>query len=259
MTIFPDVQCANDAFRDRIVHWLEQLNLPWPQAIVFKVQNGPAPNFQPDDRAPLRDRNVEVRLGPPGESVRISSREMDAESEVDATAGVVTIWMSEDAVARFERVQVTFLMFTIIFLLRRVSWYHVHGACLIDPRGRGWLFVGNSKGGKSTTTALLMRQGWTLVTDDVGFLDAQTGRATLAGGSYSAYHRASTSVGETRQDSGPKNLGEVGPTGSPRKSSYSLASVSARPFRRPLHAWRCRPSSRPRHSCCSSPHSLSRT
>ncbi|MCC6242671.1 MAG: hypothetical protein IT353_07500 [Gemmatimonadaceae bacterium] len=129
----------------------------------------------------MRYHSLDVRVGPPSESVRISSREMAAESEIDAVAGIVSIWMSEEAVARFVRAEATLLILTIVFLLRRIAWYHVHGACLIDPRGRGWLFVGNAKGGKSTTTALLVRRGWTLVTDDVGFLDVQSGQATLIG------------------------------------------------------------------------------
>lgn len=54
--------------------------------------------------------------------------------------------------------------------MRRLGWYHVHGAALVDPRGRGWLIAGDSNCGKSTTTALVATRGWQIGTDDIGFL-----------------------------------------------------------------------------------------
>ncbi len=72
-------------------------------------------------------------------------------------------------------------MVTLIFVLRRLGWFHLHGAALIDPQGRGWLFVGDSNSGKSTTTALLATRGWQVGTDDMGFLAPSDNGIALMG------------------------------------------------------------------------------
>ena len=70
-------------------------------------------------------------------------------------------------------------MLTLIFALRRVGWHHLHGATLEAPDGIGWLLIGTSGSGKSTTAALLSRAGWRIGGDDALFL-AHRGSAIVA-------------------------------------------------------------------------------
>ena len=70
-------------------------------------------------------------------------------------------------------------MLTLIFALRRVGWHHLHGATLEAPDGNGWLLIGTSGSGKSTTAALLSKAGWRLGGDDALFL-AHRGSAIVA-------------------------------------------------------------------------------
>jgi hypothetical protein len=57
----------------------------------------------------------------------------------------------------------------------------VHGAAVTDPAGQGWMLVGNSGTGKSTTTALLASLGWGVATDDISFLVERAGAIELIG------------------------------------------------------------------------------
>jgi hypothetical protein len=82
---------------------------------------------------------------------------------------------------RFEMAERGFLLVMLLFVLRRLGWYHAHGAALIDPAGRGWMFVGNSKTGKSTTSALLASCGWAVTTDDIAFLERDGAQVAVRG------------------------------------------------------------------------------
>jgi hypothetical protein len=78
--------------------------------------------------------------------------------------------LSPKAVENLEESTRTFFLTVLIFLLRRAGWHHVHGGTAVDPKGRGWLFAGDSHSGKSTTAALVCSQGWAVGTDDIAFL-----------------------------------------------------------------------------------------
>ena len=57
------------------------------------------------------------------------------------------------------------------YLMRRTRLPAVHSA-LLSREGKGVLIVGPSLAGKSTLAAGLWRSGWTLMSDDVAFIDA---------------------------------------------------------------------------------------
>jgi hypothetical protein len=89
--------------------------------------------------------------------------------------------MTRDAVSRFETAERAFLLVALLFVLRRIGWYHVHCAALVDPKSRGWLLVGQSQSGKSTTSAFLAANGWHVSTDDIGFMSTAEKKVTLSG------------------------------------------------------------------------------
>jgi hypothetical protein len=113
--------------------------------------------------------------------VRIEWEEFPAVAVVHETEPRATIWFSPAAAAQLEDGDRSFLLITLVFILRRIGWFHVHGAALTDPRGRGWLIAGNSHCGKSTTTALLATRGWQVATDDIGFLTMHEEDAVVMG------------------------------------------------------------------------------
>jgi len=80
-----------------------------------------------------------------------------------------------------DRLLPTFFLVALIFSLRRRGRHHVHGASVLDHSGRGWLLLGNSNSGKSTTAALLASRGWGIGTDDIAFLGEQGGRVGVTG------------------------------------------------------------------------------
>ena len=51
-------------------------------------------------------------------------------------------------------------------LLGRIGRALIHAAAVVDPFDRGWLLVGDSHAGKTTTCATLISAGWRFVADD---------------------------------------------------------------------------------------------
>jgi hypothetical protein len=51
----------------------------------------------------------------------------------------------------------------------------VHAAAIEDPAGRGWLLVGDTHAGKTTTTLNLIRAGWNFLSDDQVVLSPNAG------------------------------------------------------------------------------------
>jgi hypothetical protein len=51
----------------------------------------------------------------------------------------------------------------------------VHAAAIQDPAGRGWLVVGDTHAGKTTTTLNLIRAGWNFLSDDQVVLSPRPG------------------------------------------------------------------------------------
>jgi hypothetical protein len=53
-----------------------------------------------------------------------------------------------------------------ILRLRQRNRFYVHASGVVDPRGRAFVFAGESGSGKSTVAFALARLGWTLLGDD---------------------------------------------------------------------------------------------
>ena len=179
-----ELHCAHAAARVRIAAWLNDMQLAWPGHFKISVQVGPTCPFPPDSREPLTEPTVEMRAGGGGSApttVRLDWNLKPAAAVVHAELPYAEIWLTEEALEVFELAERSFLLIVLVFVMRRLGWYHAHGAAITDPRGRGWLMVGNSKAGKSTTTAFLATQGWQISTDDIGFLSIRDGKAVARG------------------------------------------------------------------------------
>jgi hypothetical protein len=69
--------------------------------------------------------------------------------------------------------QVDFLAFGVVKLLRPLGLYGLHAAAVITQEGLGLLVVGQSGSGKSTLSIGLIQKGWRYLTDEVVLLRRQ--------------------------------------------------------------------------------------
>ena len=159
-----------------VAPWLADARLGLPRPLELRIQVGPVPDPPSDDRMVFRQGRVEIR-GRPGTvgDIELAWGTGLGRATVHPDADSADVVLSEAAFESPNELLRSFLLNACIFLVRGAGLHHVHGASLIDPRGRGWLIVGTSQSGKSTTTALLARNGWRFGTDDIAFLSASSG------------------------------------------------------------------------------------
>ena len=68
-----------------------------------------------------------------------------------------------------------FFMLSLLWLLRPIGFYALHANGIVKD-GIGFLFVGGTGSGKSTTALSLIRQGWEVLSDDVTLLRTSSER-----------------------------------------------------------------------------------
>ncbi len=173
--------CRDRRARGLVQTWLEEARLPWPGRIRLDVKVVAELPQEVDTREGFSQPTVTIRAGPPEDTVRVEWSVAPALAVVHPTKPRAEVWLTPAALESFEIAERTFLLVTLLFVLRRLGWYHVHGAAMMDPAGLGWMLVGNSGTGKSTTTALLASRGWHIATDDIGFLVDREGTVELIG------------------------------------------------------------------------------
>ena len=175
------LECDDAALALALRIWLDDSRLEWPAPFTIRASVVDALPEPDDPREAFPQPEMLIQAGPPDGTVRIRWMPGLAEAIVHATEPVATVRFTPEAVADLEAAERGFLLVMLLFVLRRIGWYHVHGAALVDPGGRGWMLVGNSKTGKSTTTALLASRGWSVGTDDIAFLRDQGSRVGVLG------------------------------------------------------------------------------
>ncbi len=134
-----------------------------------------------DPREIFPQGDVDIRAGEPLGWVHVTWRTAAARARIDAGRPEAIVEVSREALEQFDYFLRSFLLVTLIFLWKRAGHYHVHAGTAIDPGGRGWMLIGDSCSGKSTTTALLAARGWQVSTDDIAFLTARGDRAAIVG------------------------------------------------------------------------------
>ena len=176
------LDCPEETARHRLAGWLDGTELRWPGAFALRVAVSATCPFGDDSRPAFRQADVEIQGGGTAEApTRVTWLSSAAVAVISAALPEAEIWLSRDAIEALPSGERSFLLVVLVFVLRRLGWFHVHGASLVDPRGRGWLFAGDSHCGKSTTTALMATQGWQVCTDDIGFVARAQGHVELRG------------------------------------------------------------------------------
>lgn len=166
-----EVRCEDSPVRQAIAQWIRDGRLDPPVPLRIEVTIAPVAAPDPADARPVfRQPELAIRSGGGDGRVTITWDRWPAEAELTPESGIARVCLSPQAAEHLEDCLRQFMITTLIFLLRRAGWHHVHGATALDPLGRGWLIAGNSGAGKSTTVALLASRGWAVGTDDIAFL-----------------------------------------------------------------------------------------
>ncbi|HEY2805821.1 MAG TPA: hypothetical protein VGI92_08185 [Gemmatimonadales bacterium] len=167
-----EVTCDDPGVRQWVADWLASWRIAPPGRLSLRISVSDVAVGEADEREPFRQPLVEIRSGPPHNDLRIRWLAGNAIAVLDPKEPRADIIIAPAALADRERLQQTFLVAVVVFLLRRAGWHHVHGAIARDRAGREWLLAGDAKAGKSTTAALLATHGWSVGTDDLTFLAA---------------------------------------------------------------------------------------
>ena len=175
------LSCADPDVHRQLSNWLDGTRLVWPGEFTLRVTVGDVSPFAPDSRESFPQADVGIQAGAPLDTVRLTWHDVSAEAEIHPSLPEADLWLSPRAVVNLPHGERSFLLVLLVFLMRRLGWYHVHGATLIDRQQRGWLIAGNSNCGKSTTTALMARNGWTVSTDDMAFVTRRGDRVVAMG------------------------------------------------------------------------------
>ena len=161
--------------------WLLESRMPLPEGLELRVDVvDEVPRFE-DGREIFPQGEVEIRAGEPLGWVHLTWRRAPAVARIAAATPQAQVYLSREAAADPDLLLRSFLLVTLIFIWKRDGRYHVHAGTGIDPRGRGWMLIGNSNSGKSTTTALLASRGWRVGTDDIAFLVDAGDRTAVLG------------------------------------------------------------------------------
>lgn len=175
------VTCDDARVKDRLQSWLDASRLAPPSTITLDVHVVDAVPEPPPVPIILRLPTVDVRVSPPPLGLHLSWTCAPAAATIASDSLCASILLTETAFSQFQDCVRTLLLDVLIFLLRRTGWHHIHAAAATDPSDRGWLIVGDTHCGKSTTVALLGSLGWSVTTDDIAFLTRVGDRTSVVG------------------------------------------------------------------------------
>lgn len=175
------ISCSDPGLEAQITTWLLESRMPLPRGLDLRVEVIDEVPVLEDPREIFAQGDVEIRAGEPLGWVHITWRHAPAMARVEESRPEAQVYVSREALKHPDYFLRSFLLITLIFLWKRDGRYHVHAGTAIDSKGRGWMLIGNSCSGKSTTTALLAARGWRVGTDDIAFLVDRGERAGVLG------------------------------------------------------------------------------
>lgn len=166
------LRTSNQTVQALVGAWLADARFAIPRSVALVIDVAPLPEPVADSRSVFRAGRVEIRTRGVTENAVFDWGPGLGHAVIEPGSTKARVTITEAALERPNELLRSFLLNVCILLVRRVGLHHVHAATLRDPLGRGWLLVGTSGSGKSTTTALLARHGWGMGTDDCAFLTA---------------------------------------------------------------------------------------
>lgn len=166
----PGVSSNHPELEAAVTAWLIESRMPLPAGLRLRLEVVDAVPVFEDAREIFPQSEVEIRAGEPLGWVHLTWRRAPAVARIEAVRPEARVFLSREATSDLDLLLRSFLLVTLIFLWKRDGRYHVHAGTGLDTRGRGWMLIGNSNSGKSTTTALLASRGWPVGTDDIAFL-----------------------------------------------------------------------------------------
>lgn len=172
------LRTSSPAIESLVSAWLHDSRFALPRSVALVIDVGPLPDAVPDERAVFQAGRVQIRTRGVTENARLDWGPGLGHAVIEPGSTKARVVVTEEGLAKQNEFLRSFLLNVCILLVRRIGLHHVHAATLRDPIGRGWLLVGTSGSGKSTTTALLARHGWGMGTDDCAFLAAGSTPAT---------------------------------------------------------------------------------
>jgi hypothetical protein len=175
------IESNDPAVLHALTAWLAESRMPLPAGLELRVDVVDQVPEVDDPREIFPQAEVQIRAGEPLGWVHLTWLRAPAFARIEADRPVAQVLLSPKAAAEMDALLRSFLLVTLIFLWKRDGRYHVHAGTAIDSKGRGWILIGNSCSGKSTTTALLASRGWQISTDDIAFLGGTGPRAEVMG------------------------------------------------------------------------------
>lgn len=181
MSAPPGISSNDPVIEAAVIEWLAQSRMPLPDGLRLRLEVVARVDAWEDPREVFAQGDVEIRAGEPLGWVHLTWRAAPARARIEEHRPEAYVELSRAALEEFDYLLRSFLLVSLIFLWKRNGRYHVHAGTAIDSKGRGWMLIGNSCSGKSTTTALLATRGWQVSTDDIAFLESRGDRASVTG------------------------------------------------------------------------------
>lgn len=181
MPALPSVICDDHHLRAAVNSWLVESRMALPPEFRFHMTVVDSIGAWDDPRECLSLAEVDIRAGEPLGWVHVTWRAAPARARIEKSRPEATIEVSREALLQLDYLLRSFLLVTLILVWKRAGRYHVHAGTAVAPNGRGWMLIGDSCSGKSTTTALLAARGWQVSTDDIAFLSQRDDRAAVVG------------------------------------------------------------------------------
>jgi hypothetical protein len=161
---------VDDALRSLVSEWMPSL----PEEIAYEHPEGPSIQVDQgivlaseETRAPsLALGRVQAWVDAKTGSAVLASTEGNISATADLDFGIARVTVDESRSPHPLDLS-ALLTITAGLLLVRAGRSAMHAGAVIDPRTeRAWLLCGDSHSGKSTTTANLIKAGWSYLSDD---------------------------------------------------------------------------------------------
>jgi len=175
------IRSNNPILEGGVIAWLLESRMTLPADFQVTLNVVDRVESWEDPREIFAQGEVGIRAGEPLGWVHVTWGTVPARARIDETRPLAIIEVSPQVLDQLDYFLRSFFLVTLIFLWKRARHYHMHAGTSIDSKGRGWMLIGDSCSGKSTTTALLAARGWTVSTDDIAFLTSQGDRAAVVG------------------------------------------------------------------------------